>query len=165
MIKGLIAYWFRWKGWKFTGTLPKRMKKSVMVVAPHTSKQDFLLGVAVAHLSKFHSRMLVNKKYCWFPLGWLIEHLGGFPYDPSNPKEVEMFWVNKFNERLKCSVLMTPEWGMERRDEWDLTFYRLAQKTESPIVMIALDYKNKEIKFHTHFFPSLDIDRDIDWIG
>jgi 1-acyl-sn-glycerol-3-phosphate acyltransferase len=164
MIKWLISYWFKMKGWKFTGTLPKRMKKSVIVVGPHTSRQDFFLGVAVGHLSKFHSRILVNKKYFWFPLNKVLDHLGAYPFDAKNPKATEMYWVNKFNERTRCSVVMVPEIGKSRNDEWDLTFHHLARKTGAPIAMVALDYKNKEVKFHTHFFPTEDIDRDIDFM-
>ena len=164
MLKAIITYWFKRSGWTFSGSIPKRVKKSVFVVAPNTSRYDFLLGVAVSHITKFRVRILVDKKYFRFPFKALLNSLGGEAYDPAHPRETESYWVNKFNERQKCAVVFTPEQSLARNDDWDTSFYGVAQKTESPIVLVALDYRKKQVKFHSMFYVTGNKERDLDFM-
>ena len=44
----IIAWWiFGVRGWKVEGTFPFELKKSILVVAPHTHYLDFFLGLAI----------------------------------------------------------------------------------------------------------------------
>ena len=44
----LIAWWiFTVRGWKVEGQFPFELKKSILVVAPHTHYLDFFLGLAI----------------------------------------------------------------------------------------------------------------------
>ncbi len=164
MIKRLITYWFKRSRWIFTGTLPKRLNKSILVVAPHTSRKDFLLFVAIGKLTHFRSRILVNKKYFTFPMSAFLKHNNASAYDPNNTPETTRELVNLFNERKKFSVVMTAERSCEKSDDWDLSFYDAAKKLQIPIVMVALDYKRREVKMHTHFSVSQDKERDLQFI-
>jgi len=43
-------------GWKSVNTLPKDIKKAIIIVAPHTSNYDFIFGI----LYKFKHNLKVN---------------------------------------------------------------------------------------------------------
>ena len=42
----LFKLFFKLRGWKITGGIPKDVKKCVLVAAPHTSNWDFVYGLA-----------------------------------------------------------------------------------------------------------------------
>jgi len=161
MLKAIIAFWFRKKGWRFTGNLPKRLKKSIIIVAPNTSRQDFLLAVGVGKISRFHARILLDKKYFSCLRQPFLKALDAYPFDYDNAESAWRDLLNAFVERKKFCVVYSPEGNLKRNDDWDDGFHDLALKLDLPIVMVALDYRGKKVKFHNHFYPSNDKVRDI----
>lgn len=164
MLKAIIAFWFRRSGWRFTGTLPKRLKKSIIIGAPNTSRQDLFLAVAVSRLSRFHARILIDSGYFNLFSSPFLKNLNAHPFDYS---QSDLSWrdlTNTFNERKKFCVVFSPEGTRDRNDDWHDEFHDLALKLDVPIVMVALDYRGKKVKFHTHFRPSLDKERDLDYM-
>lgn len=164
MLKTIIGFWFRRRGWRFTGTLPKRLKKSIIIGAPNTSRQDFFLAVGVGSLSHFHARILLNKKYFTPIRRPILRALDAYPFDYENSEAAWRDLISSFNKRKKFCIVYSPEGDLERNDDWHDGFHELALKLGVPIVMVALDYRGKKVKFHTHFRPSIDKARDIDYM-
>lgn len=61
--------------WKIVGQVTER-KKYIIVVAPHTSNYDFMIGLAVRSIMGFKASFLGKKELFRWPFGWLFRKLG-----------------------------------------------------------------------------------------
>lgn len=160
-MKYLISIWFKRSGWRFIGTLPKRIDKSIMVAGPHVSKKDFLIGVAIAKLTHFRSIILVEQSnFNWYNKS-ILKALGAMPYEDDNDA-ANIQSVNSVLDSHKRIVVVLAAHRFRKVDSpWQEFFYDIAVANSIPIVMVALDYRHKQVKFHSHFVPSMDRERDI----
>ena len=56
-----------------------RPEKYIIVMAPHTSNWDFIIGILYAHAEGFRSNFLMKKEWFFWPMGKLMRKLGGIP--------------------------------------------------------------------------------------
>ena len=61
-------------------------------------------------------------------------------------------------------LAISPEGTRKKVQKWKTGFYYIAKLADVPIVMITLDYKNKENKISKPFFPTDDVDSDFDYL-
>ena len=70
MIRLFLKLYWKLSGWKITGALPKELQKIILVVAPHTSWKDILVGLAVRYELKIdHAKFLGKKELFEVPFG------------------------------------------------------------------------------------------------
>jgi 1-acyl-sn-glycerol-3-phosphate acyltransferase len=79
MISALSWFILRVFGWRTSAVMPKGVVKAVMIVAPHTSYWDFVVGRMTFWSSKLPIRVFIKKEAFVFPLGWVLRRLGGVP--------------------------------------------------------------------------------------
>ena len=132
-------------GWKIVNDFPK-LKKYVIIAAPHTSWQDFPIAI----MAKFIKGAKVNYigKASLFkpPFGFIFRWLGGAPVDRTkNTKLVDQI-VDIFNSKEQFILGMSPEGTRKKVDNWKTGFYYIAKGANVPVVMATLDFKYKEIK-------------------
>jgi hypothetical protein len=164
MFSWLISIWFKHSGWRFIGTLPKRLNKSIVVAGPHTSKRDFLLAVAVNRLAVLNAFILVDKNNFKGFRRATLRSCRGLKYDPGNDAETMQMLKELYKSQHRMTVAVSAQRRLVADSEWQEFFYDLAKEEEIPIVMVALDYKRKTVKFHTHFHPSIDKQRDLQFM-
>jgi 1-acyl-sn-glycerol-3-phosphate acyltransferase len=146
-------------GWKVVGELPNT-KKYVVVVAPHTSNWDFLVGLFARFSVGVKINFLAKRQLFFFPLGLLLRALGGAPVDRARTtnkvdKVVDLF---KKNDAFKLAI--TPEGTRGPVTRWKEGFYHIACKAQLPVAMVALDYGSKEVRIREVFWPTGDISKD-----
>jgi 1-acyl-sn-glycerol-3-phosphate acyltransferase len=151
---------FYLRGWKIEGDVPRDIKKYIIVVAPHTSNWDFLIGVAVRSIKKFKSNFLGKKELFKPPFGWLFYGLGGFPVDRQHKTNLvdQVIDLAKNNERFVIAI--TPEGTRKSVAKWKTGFYQIAFGAQIPIVFCSLDYKKKLVFFNLPFYPTGDFVAD-----
>ena len=59
---------------------------------------------------------------------------------------------------------LTPEGTRKRVEKWKSGFLRIADQTESKIVLIGINFETKTCSFSGFFEPTGDNDRDIEFI-
>ena len=130
-------------GWKVEGTLPPSVKKCVVVMAPHTSNWDFIIGWLGYSTLGLKSRYLIKKEAFRFPLGPLVRKLGGIPVDRkrSNHALLEISLLIRQSEEMILTV--TPEGTRSLNRHWKRGFYYLASQADVPIALGFLDYKKR----------------------
>ena len=65
-----IAKFILWVwGWKIVAGMPADIKKCVVVMAPHTSMWDFVLGRLAWFVLGLKVKFLIKKEMFFFPLG------------------------------------------------------------------------------------------------
>lgn len=159
---GKIA-WFilRILGWKIDKHSPKGVKKCVVVMGPHTSNWDFIIGKLAFVTYGVKVKILIKKEAFVPPFGWLLRSMGGLPVDRKKNNNITDMAVQLFAENETMFMLFTPEGTRRYNPNWKKGFYYIAQKAQVPIYIGYMDYEKKIGGFHSLFQPTGDIEADI----
>ena len=162
MIKKISRWIFEdvW-GWSVSGTMPK-LPKYLLVVAPHTSNWDFLVGLLYRAITDDFNPKYVGKKelFVW-PIGYLSRALGGYPVERSKNTNFVDTMVSVYNSNEEFITTITPEGTRKYNEKWKTGFLRIARKNNCVIQLGALDFGNKRIVLGPVFEPTGDNEADI----
>lgn len=147
-------------GWKFEGTFPDE-RKFVIIVAPHTSNWDFIVGVGALFSIGFRISFLGKHTLFKGPLGIFMRWLGGIPVERSVKRDRVAEAVGEFNSADKLILAVAPEGTRKLVKEWKTGFYHVAHGAHVPIVPVAFDYGTKTIRLDPPFWTTGDVDADI----
>ena len=156
----LYKFFFTRLGWKINGDVPRDLKKYIIVVAPHTSNWDFLVGLAVRSIMKFPSNYLGKKELFNPPFGWLFRKLGGYPVDRKGSHNLVDQVAEIFKSEDQFIIAIAPEGTRKNVTKWKTGFYHIARGAGVPIVMSYLDFKRKVAGVGPTFIPTGDIEAD-----
>ena len=144
---------FRWfwiiflklKGWKTDVIFPTHIKKCVIVVAPHTSSEDFTIGLALRSVMRISDAKFLGKSELFKPpFGFLFKWLGGTPVERLSKHNMVEQVVEKFNHHQNFRLALSPEGTRKKVEKLRTGFYHIAKQANVPIVMIGLDFANKK---------------------
>jgi 1-acyl-sn-glycerol-3-phosphate acyltransferase len=152
-------------GWNTTGAIPEGINKAVMIVAPHTSYWDFVIGRLTFWGSKVKIRILIKKEVFVFPLGILLKKLGGLPVDRGKKNNMIDEVVRLFDEAESLVVVITPEGTRRLVRQWKRGFYMIAMAANVPIALGYIDYATKTGGVGPLIYPSGDFDKDMEFIN
>lgn len=162
----MFTFLFKIGGWKVTHTLPKDIKKCVIIAAPHTSNWDFIYGMGALRKMKIKTRFTIKKEWYKFPFKWLMKKLGALPIDRSIKPDgsrrgtVEVM-VDLFHNDDDLLLLITPEGTRSRVDKWKTGFYYVAINAKVPIALGFIDYAKRECGVGKIIYPSGDYKTDM----
>jgi len=133
----------------------------VIIVAPHTSNWDFLVGVGA--LFGLHLRVAYLAKDSLFrgPMGAIMRWLGGIPVDRSVSRDRVTEMIDTLRAHDRLVLVFTPEGTRKRVTEWKTGFYHVAAGAGVPIVPVAFDYGKKAVIIGPPFYPTGDAGGDI----
>lgn len=151
---------FKLSGWKIQGEPPRHLKKYIIAVAPHTSNWDFPIGLAVRSIQQFPSNYLGKKELFKPPFGWIFTRLGGFPVDRSSSNNMVDQVVEIAKREEQFIVAIAPEGTRKNVQKWKTGFYHIAFNAGIPLVLVAIDYPTKTIRWSEPFQPSGDLKQD-----
>ena len=147
--------------WGFHGEIPN-ISKGVIIVAPHTSNWDFVIGAAGMLALDLELRYLGKHTLFEGPLGFMFRGLGGIPVDRSHPGSgVVEEMAARFEEEEKLLLALAPEGTRRAVDRWKTGFHRIARAAGVPIVAVTLDYGTRTIRFGPLVTPSDDLEGDL----
>lgn len=154
------------KGWNTELVFPyHHIPKYIIIVAPHTSNWDFVIGLAYRNmLSMNRVRFLGKKELFKFPYGWIFRSLGGIPVDRSKHANLVDQVVDLFNRHEKFCIALAPEGTRKKVEKLKTGFYFIADKARVPIIMVGFDYVLKTVKFSAPFNTSGNVDSDFETI-
>jgi 1-acyl-sn-glycerol-3-phosphate acyltransferase len=159
---GKFAMWIlRVFGWKIDGHVPEGVKKCVVVMGPHTSNWDFIIGKIAFMAYGVNGRFLIKKEMFFFPFGRMLKAMGGIPVDRKGASNLTEVAAGYFKENEEMFMVFTPEGTRSYNPKWKKGFYYIARKAEVPIYIGYLDYTNKKGGFHSLFNPTDNVDSDI----
>ncbi len=164
MARFFYQLFFKIFGWKIKGTIPPEVKKYVMIVAPHTSNIDFLVGLAARSILRLQTKYLAKKELFKPPFGWLFYALGGYPVDRSKNTNTVDKVVDIFNHHDRFSICITPEGTRKYAESWKTGFHKIARQAGIPIIMVAFDYRTKTVYAQPPFYPTENLEADLEKI-
>lgn len=150
----------RLTGWRFEGTIPDE-PKFLIIVAPHTSNWDFVVGLWAYFAISFRISFLGKHTIFVPPLGWFMRWLGGIPVERSVHRDRVAENVAAFNSREKLILVLAPEGTRKFVPEWKTGFYYIADGAHVPIVPVVFDFANHVVRLEPPFRTTGDRDADI----
>lgn len=142
----LAGFFIRLAGWQVVGQLPAE-KKFIVIFAPHTSNWDFFVGLALGiHWQAIGKTIWFGKHTIFVGLiGRLLRALGGIPIDRSSSNQVVLDTVTAIGTRDELILALAPEGTRKWTNHWKSGFYLIALKTQLPVALAFMDYKNKRL--------------------
>jgi len=142
------------------GTVPK----SVLMMAPHTSIMDFVIGLSAMKYYDLHAKTIIKKEFFFFPLGGLLKKLGGIPVDRKRVRNFVSFAANTIKEHDRITLIICPEGTRKRTDKWKRGFYQIAMEAGVPISLGYIDYHTRTCGIMSIFEPTGDYEKDLEEI-
>ena len=147
-------------GWRIEGTLPD-LPHCVVIVAPHTSNWDFVLGLAAILALRVRLDWLGKAAISRFPFRGLLQWLGGIPVDRTNPEGVVEDALRHLRGRERLFLGLSPEGTRKRVGRWKSGFYRIAHAAGVPIFLASLDYRCRAVGLGPLVHPTGYYDSDL----
>lgn len=147
-------------GWRFAGAFPDR-SKLVIVVAPHTSNWDFVVGIALVFATGLDAHWLGKHHLFQGPLGPLARWLGGIPVDRRQRNDLVEQTTAAFQSRDRLWLGITPEGTRKKVERWKSGFWHIAKAAGVPIVLCYLDFRKREIGVGPLIEPGEDYEADL----
>ena len=155
---------FKLLGWHQSDDFPAE-KKLIVIMLPHTSNWDFLMGWLFYCSHGRKPRFLIKPQWFVFPVGWLVRAMGGVPIERGDKSAQSLLAIKKDIESSKEFLLnITPEGTRSRVNRWKKGFHLLARQLELPIMPGYLDYKKKEVGINPLFYVSDDFSKDAQFL-
>ncbi len=156
-----IAKWLlKLLGWTYSGGIPN-IDKCVIIVAPHTSNWDFVLGISLKLALKLDLSYLgKNSLFKWYS-GWFFKGLGGIPVDRVSHQNIVEQVVQKFDISSRLWLALSPEGTRTKINYWRSGFYHIALAANVPIVTVYIDATTKSLGFGPIVKLTGDVDKDM----
>jgi 1-acyl-sn-glycerol-3-phosphate acyltransferase len=146
--------------WRIEGEIPDR-PKLVVIVAPHTSNWDFVLGISAVFALGLRVRFLGKHTLFYPPLGWLMRWFGGTPVVRESPQGAVAQAVAMMDAERSVVLGIAPAGTRTRGTPWRSGFYRIAHAAQAPILPVAFDGARRAIRFFTPLEASGDYEADV----
>ncbi|MDA1075119.1 MAG: 1-acyl-sn-glycerol-3-phosphate acyltransferase [Proteobacteria bacterium] len=134
-------------GWQVTGVFPDHAKL-IVAVAPHSTNIDWLLSITVIWGLGLKASYLVKHTLFRFPLGGLLQRLGGIPVDRRAAGGMVGQLADRFAAQTQLVLGITPEGTRSGLREWKRGFALIAQSAGVPVLPAILNYRTRTIHFH-----------------
>jgi 1-acyl-sn-glycerol-3-phosphate acyltransferase len=164
LTRGIALLVLRVMGWRFEGEVPDQ-PKLVVVIAPHTSNWDFVVGLAADLALGLRIRFIGKDTLFQPPLGWFMRWAGGIPVDRSAPGGVIEASAASFREESQLFLALAPEGTRRRVDRWKTGFWRIARAAGVPVWAVALDWSQRVVRLYPPFETSADLEADLRALG
>ena len=151
-------------GWKVTGEIKGEHQNQnlVLVVAPHTSNWDGVLGMAA--IAGLDARIAFFGKHTifrYFGLGAFLKYMGGIPVNRASPGGAIGDALKKIKNIEFSLVGMAPEGTRSKVAEWKTGFLRIAEEINAKVIPVSLDFAKKEILLGEIFKLSGEKEKDL----
>lgn len=160
----LAAGFGRWMltlaGWRVEGGLPD-VAKMMLIVVPHTSNWDFLVGLMAKLALRLECRFIAKHSLFWWPFGAFLRAIGGIAVDRSAAGDVVEDAVRAYAEREHLVLVITPEGTRSKVERWKSGFHRIARGAGVPIVLAVFDYGSRIVRLGPALAPGDDFERDL----
>jgi 1-acyl-sn-glycerol-3-phosphate acyltransferase len=162
------ARWRRWlgvlmqrlTGWRIAGNMPD-ISKVLLIVAPHTSNWDFLVGISAVWALGLRVRFLGKHTLFRPPLGWLMRWSGGVPVNREAPQGLVPQAVEAIRDADAIFLAITPAGTRSSTRPWKSGFYHIAHAAGVPILPVAFDGARRTIRLLEPFETSGDFASEI----
>jgi 1-acyl-sn-glycerol-3-phosphate acyltransferase len=135
--------------------------KGIVVLYPHTSNWDFIVGVLYKLSFRLKVQWVGKDSLFRWPLRRLFVGLGGIPVNRRERSGVVAALLAQFAQRDWMWLVVAPEGTRARTDHWKSGFYQLAVATGLPVALGFMDYATRTVGIDTYLTMSGDTAQDL----
>lgn len=157
---GASRFILRLFGWTVLD-LPERPRRAVVVVYPHTSNWDFVIGVLARSALRLDVRWIGKDALFRGAMGPVMRWLGGIPVNRKHPAGFADRMAAEFAKHDVLLLAITPEGTRSRTPGWKSGFYRIARAAGVPVVIATIDYAGRRIGLLATMELTGDVDADM----
>lgn len=151
-------------GWR-VNFAPLPGPRGVVIVYPHTSNWDFVIGIFAKWAIGIHfcwlGKEALFRGICGAVLGPLFRACGGEPIERGTNTGA----IERLAQRIKAAdhywLALAPEGTRKYRDCLRTGFYHIARMADVPLGLACIDYGCKEVRLVTYVMLTGDIDVDL----
>ena len=147
-------------GWHFEGEIPN-VPRCVVIIAPHTSNWDFVIGLAALLALDLRVTWLGKHQIFRGPFGLLWRRLGGVAVDRSAPGGVVEQAAAVLAPPHSAFLAVAPEGTRRKVERWKSGFWRIARAAGVPILPVAFDFRTRAVVFGEPYMPTADYAADL----
>lgn len=129
-------------GWRLLGELPD-VPKLILIGAPHSSYWDGLWGLLMKIGIGIEVNIMIKREVLDGPLGIILRPIGMIAINRKAALNVVGQMVERFRQRERMWLGITPEGTRKPVKEWKSGFLRIAHEAEVPIQTLFIDYPSK----------------------
>lgn len=146
-------------GWRIDGEIPD-LRKFVIIVAPHTSNWDFVVGLACDLALDLEAAFLAKHTIFVGPFGRWLKSLGGIPVVRHASHQVVAQVAAEFARRDQLVLAIAPEGTRKRVQSWKSGYWHIARAAGVPILPVGLDFARRAAVIGTLRHPGDSIAED-----
>ncbi|MFC4526155.1 1-acyl-sn-glycerol-3-phosphate acyltransferase [Dyella halodurans] len=150
----------RLSGWRLLGE-PANEPKLILIGAPHSSYWDGYYGLLMKIGLGVDINIMIKREVLDGPLGIILRPIGMIAINRSAALNVVDQMVQRFNERERMWLGITPEGTRKKVTHWKSGFLRIAHDAKVPIQTLFLDYPSKTFTFGPVVRATDDHDADM----
>jgi 1-acyl-sn-glycerol-3-phosphate acyltransferase len=150
----------RLSGWKLLGQLPD-VPRLIIIGAPHSSYWDGVWGLLMKIGLGIDVNIMIKREVLDGPLGIILRPIGMIPINRSAALNVVGQMVQRFGERERMWLGITPEGTRKKVTHWKSGFLRIAHDAGVPIQTVFIDYPSKTFTLGPLVQASGDHDADM----
>ena len=150
-------------GWR-TVLAPPPRPHSVIIVYPHTSNWDFVVGMLARAAIQLRCHFAAKDTLFRGLFGLWLRRIGGIPVNRRTPTGFVDQLAREFAERKEFHIVFTPEGTRAKTDAWKTGFYRLALAAGVPLGLAFIDYAQREVGVGAWLELSGDEEADLERI-
>jgi 1-acyl-sn-glycerol-3-phosphate acyltransferase len=147
-------------GWRTVLVWPPE-PKGVIIVYPHTSNWDFVIGMLFKIGHGLPANWIGKAEMFPWPFTGLLKWLGGVPIDRRKSRGFLEALVEEFRRRDWIWVAIAPEGTRSRTDHLKSGFYQLAVAAGVPVALGYIDFRTRTVGIDTYLHMSGDREADL----
>jgi 1-acyl-sn-glycerol-3-phosphate acyltransferase len=141
---------------------PPPAPKGIIVVYPHTSNWDFVVGYLAKVAAGLRLEWIGKASLFRPPFAALLRRMGGIPVERGTRAGAVGRLTEEFARRDRIWVALAPEGTRSRSDHWKSGFYHLALAARVPVGLASIDYRRRRVELRTYLTLSGDAGRDLE---
>ena len=150
----------RLMGWRIEGEIPDE-PKLVIAVAPHTSNWDFVVGMAAMFALDLRLSFLAKHTLFRGPFAPMMRWVGGIAVDRASPHGVVGDAVAAFARADRRLLAIAPQGTRRPGARYRSGFIHIARGAHVPILLAALDYGARCVRFGPMSTPGEDVEAEL----
>ncbi len=135
--------------------------KLVVIVAPHTSNWDFIVGMGTMFALDLRIKFLAKHTLFRGPMGALFRWMGGIPVDRTSSHGVVGDAVQAFAASERLMLAIAPEGTRSRVAHFKSGFHHIALGANVPLLLASFDWGARCVRLGPPFELSNDMAADL----
>ena len=122
-----------------------QFKPLYLIVCPHTSNWDFILGLLVKWALGLEIRYIGKHQLFRRPFGFIFRALGGYPVNRTKSNNLVQQVAELFKTEEQFVLALAPEGTRKKVETIKTGFYHIAETANVPILPVGFDFSKKEV--------------------